>query len=318
MAIATGTALALGAVAAAGATAAGSAMSARNQAKAQKQSAKNQAASIADLARVRTELSGQALSGDFMGRFGANDIFGQRPQEVDLQESVRRAAISNLGLIPLNERLVDRANQAQSSAAIERAMALDPNFMQTIAGLSDSARSLVRGEIPEDVLEEIRKRRAEGAAAGGIGTPGALTNATSRDLGLTSLDLQQRGASLFQLINQSRQAIDPVERQISMSQLLLSPEQQINADVANRALRAAPDPTAQQLFTNEFVGSRQEAFARGNVTVPVDNTLGAGLAGFGGTLSGLIGSGAFGGGSAAGNAGFAFTPSAGGGTVRAF
>lgn len=273
---------------------AGSVISSRNENKAREAAAERQDQSIADLQRIREELSQQALSGDFLGRFGTDDIFGRRPQQVDLQESVRRAAISNLGLIPTNERLVDRVNQAQSAAAIERAAALDPNFQQNIASLSDSARSLLRGEIPEDVMAEIRRRRAEGAAAGGIGTPGAQTNATSRDLGLTSLGFQQQGASLFQVINQARQAIDPIERQVSMGELLLSPEQQINADIANRALRASHDPAAQQLFGINLQGGSQEAIARGQVSVPVDNSLGTGLSGFGGTLTGLVSSGAFG------------------------
>ena len=275
------------------ASTAGSISSARAQKKADSKRAKNQASSIADLARIRNNLTEELLSGNFLDRFGSADVFGRRPEELDFAQSQRRAAQVNLENLPLNQQLVDRANQAGSSAAIDRAAILDPNFRQNISQLSESARSLLAGEIPDDVLSSIRRSRAEGAASG-IGVIGAQRNATSRDLGLTSLDLQGRGASLFQQINATREAIDPIGRQVALSQLLLSPEQQIQQDTANTALRASADPAAAQFFNNEFLGSREEALARGQVTVPVNNALGAGLSGLGGSLTGLLQGGFFG------------------------
>lgn len=284
------------------ASTAGSVISARKNRKAQEKVAKNQVASIEQLARIRNSLAEESLQGTFLNQFGADEIFGTKPEEINLADSVRKSALLNEDILALNRDLVERTNTGISEDAIRRAGILDPNFRQSISALSDAARAQLRGEIPEDVIESINRARAEGAAVGGVGTPGAQRAATARDLGLTSLDLQQRGASLFQQINAARESIDPVSRQISLNQFLLTPEQQIQTDIANRAIRAAPDPTAQQLFKNEFTGAREEAFARGNVTVPVDNTLGAGLSAFGGGLTGLLSSGFFGtpGGGAAG------------------
>lgn len=280
------------------ASTAGSVISARNQKKAAENARDQQISGINDLRRVRERLTREALEGSFLDQYSSSDIFGRRPEEVNLDDSIRRAAILNEGSVRANRGLAELVNTEISQEAARRAGILDPNFRQNVSALSDSARSYLRGEIPDDVIESISIARAEGAA-GGIGVPGAQRNATARDLGLTSLDLQARGTSLFQQINAARESIDPVSRQVSLNQFLLSPEQQIQTDIANRAIRASPDPAAQQLFNLDFSGSREEAFAKSSVTPPpVDNSLGVGLQAGGGALSSLAG---YFGGSSGGN-----------------
>ncbi len=276
------------------ASAAGSAISARKQAKAQKKARKQQIKGIADLGRIREDLQNEALSGTFLDRFGAADIFGRKPDQVDLGESVRNSLFANQQNLPLARDFAAQTNQAITEESVRRASQFDPNFRENIRSLSDQARSLIEGEIPDDVLGQVNRNRAGFNAA--FGTPGSNRAATARDLGLTSLDLQNQGASLFTNINAIRDSIDPLSRQIGLNQLQISPQQQIEQDLANNVLRAAPDPTGSALFQESLRGQREEAFARANVSVPVDNTLGAGLSALGGGLTGLVSGGFFGGG----------------------
>ena len=281
------------AIGAAVASTAGSAISARKQAKAADKQQKQQISSIADLQRVREGLVAEAEAGTFQGRYGTDDIFGRKPSQFSVRESALRAASDNLATLPAQQNFVEAANRATSADSLRRASEFDPNFQQNVRGLSDSARALINGELPPDVLESIMRNRAEIGATQGV--PGSNRAATSRDLGLTSLDLQNQGASLFTQVNSIRDQIDPLSRQIGLNQQFLSPEQQLQIDAANSALRSSADPAAQQLFNLELRGGREEALARGGVSVPVDNTLGAGLSGLGGALSGFAGSGLFGG-----------------------
>ena len=292
-AIGGGSALAGAAVVGGVASGVGGALSARANAKAQEKARKAQIKGIQDLSRVRNDLQSEALAGTFLDRFSNEDVFGRKPTELDLGQSIRNGIRENAQNLSASADFASQANQAISEESIRRAQQFDPNFRENIRSLSAQARSLIEGEIPDDVLGEITRNRAQLNA--GFGVPGSQRQATARDLGLTSLDLQGRGASLFTNINSIRDTVDPLSRQIGLNQLQITPQQQIEQDLANSVLRAAPDPTGSAFFQDTSRGLREEAFARSNISVPVDNTIGAGLSGFGGLVSGLTGSGLFGG-----------------------
>ena len=271
----------------------GAYLGSKNKADAEEEARNQQEGSIAELRRIRERLTNEALGGDFLGRFGLSDIFGRRPEEVNLGQSIRRSARLNEDSILQNQGLVGRTNRAISEDALTRAGNFDPNFKANIRTMSESARRLLQGDIPTDVIESVRRARAEQGAGGFGGGVGNQRAATARDLGLTSLDLQSQGAGLFQQIQAAREAADPVSRQVSLNQFLLTPEQQIQADIANSGIRSSADPAAQQLFEQEFAGLREEATARGQLGVPVDNSLGSALSSGSGFLKGLIESGIF-------------------------
>jgi hypothetical protein len=57
--------------------------------------------------------------------------------------------------------------------------------------------SLLRGELPPDLASQIQRNTASKALTGGYAGSQAARNLTARDLGRTSLDLQQAGAQQF-------------------------------------------------------------------------------------------------------------------------
>lgn len=249
----------------------GSGISASSQRKSQERARAQELAAIDGASALRSSLLEQALAGDFNG-FSAEDIFGTNPQPTDVQESTLRAVEGSLANFGRINDLTQVVNDQISQDAFNRAAAFDPNFQSNISELSDQARSLIRGEIPQDVFDFTVRDRA--GRTNQISIPGTAGPATARDLGLTSLDLQQRGASIFQTINSIRDQVDPLSRRLSQTQFLTDPATQINVDTANAQLAALPDPTASNVFALQLQGGISDAYARAGVTVPVNNTLG--------------------------------------------
>src|SRR5205814_874219 len=66
----------------------------------------------------------------------------------------------------------------------------------TTDALFSEALPLIHGEIPQDVQDQVQRSSAYQALRGGYMGSGMSNALTARDLGLTSLGLQERGATL--------------------------------------------------------------------------------------------------------------------------
>ena len=73
----------------------------------------------------------------------------------------------------------------------------------SINAVSDSNASALRGEIPDDVWQQMEQRTAESGAMQGFGVGGMTGKKTARDLGLTSLQIQQQGQQTQMAVSQS-------------------------------------------------------------------------------------------------------------------
>lgn len=81
-------------------------------------------------------------------------------------------------------------NNAQQQAALEAAI---PGYKDIQGARSANTLALLHGDIPDDVLGQIQRGDTAKALSGGFGNSQAGRNLTARDLGLTSLQLQQQG-----------------------------------------------------------------------------------------------------------------------------
>jgi len=98
------------------------------------------------------------------------------------------------------------ANQAMRDAYYGNLARVDPNWNENVLGterevistINAAAEEYLTGELPQDVQNEIERMRAELGIMGGQfgGGHSAANYATARDLGLTSLQLQQYGLGL--------------------------------------------------------------------------------------------------------------------------
>jgi hypothetical protein len=191
-----------------------------------------------------------------------------------------------------------------------------PGLTTQVGQISNLANQYLHGIIPQDVQDQVQRATAQQAIQGGYGaTSGMGRNLTARDLGLTSMNLQQEGAQLFGVGANAARALNPSFTPVSS--LLMTPAQ----------LLARQD---QASYYNTDIKNQQEIINTGNEMAlqgfktaqggsnPLSG-LGGGISGITGALSKLFGgrksatasaSGGGGGGDGSGGDGF-FAPESG-------
>lgn len=126
-----------------------------------------------------------------------------------------------------------------------------PNYGAMTGQSSQNILSLLQGQVPQDVANQIAQMGAErGVATGSIGSPNANA-ALLRSLGLTSLGLQSQGESeLTGAVGRT-----PTGQQFNPASFLVSPQQQQEAQYLSNLMASAPDPSqnaAAQLANSLF------------------------------------------------------------------
>ncbi len=194
------------------------------------------------------------------------DVFGEKPDvapyiPTDFGVEQQRALTEDIGAFPDITQLGDLYQQYML-ADLNKVM---PGFSDLLAsGTADaaaieaSALPLIKGEIPQDVKDQVMRSSAFQALQGGFqGSPmaGALT---ARDLGLTSLNLMNQGANLAQAGGNAAQRWAGLAEgtMLNPSSMLITPQQQAALTMQNNLykqqtqqlqnnLNAAPDPVAK-------------------------------------------------------------------------
>lgn len=266
----------------------GGAISASSQRRAEERNARARLSSIEGVTNLRNELIEDAGNGNYLGQYGYEDIFGSRQDELSLDDATLDSIATNTRNFAETDAYTRRVNDTVSDQAIDRAVRFDPNFNRNVASLSNTSRSLLRGEIPEDVSRELLRDRAEFSVTNGV--PGSYGAATARDLGLTRLDLQRQGADFFNQVNGIRDQVDPISRHLSQRNYVIDPTAQLGIEEYNNQIRAQADPAAAQLFGLEIQGGTQDGYAASGVDISSGvSPFGAGLSGFGSGVQGALG-----------------------------
>lgn len=188
-----------------------------------------------------------------------DDLFGRKPTvpelpQVSLTEEQRKAAEANIAIAPKGAELAD-LSMAQINKMMESAI---PGFGGIQKQAAGNITSLLRGEIPMDVSQEVKRQGAGRALTGGYAGTDAAERLVARDLGLTSLGVTREGLS------SAESWISSMERLYSPSQALFSsmfitPQQEFAAATQERNLQfqrdwlsnqiaAMPDPTTVGLW----------------------------------------------------------------------
>jgi len=304
----------MAAVTAAVAVGAGAAASSVASSRAANKGRRSQLRGLSRAEAAREELVEDVLAGNFRAReatddleafegFGLEDVFGTRVDEIDTLESQRRALSNAVNVQSDLDRFLRDQQFNNTDRNIARAARIDPNFSDNLGTLSNQARALLRGELPQDVLDERIRDRAQISA--GTGVAGTAREATLRDLGLDSLDAINRGASLFQQANDIREQVDPISGRLNTRDFFIDPTRQIGIDDRNSQVRATFDPAANQIFGIDLQGRTQTEIAKGNVQPRQSvglNAFGSAASGVGGFLTGGLGNGFF----SSGGGGFGF------------
>lgn len=166
--------------------------------------------------------------------------YGQLPQVPDPLKSQKGAIGGNLGnLGKLGDLFTGLNTQIAQNAALPYQLNL-PQYGAMTGQSSNNILSLLKGQVPADVANQIAQMAAErGVSTGAIGSPNSNA-ALLRALGLTSLGLQQQGETELS----GAVARTPTGKQFDPTTFLVSPSDVQGSQYLANLLASAPDPTA--------------------------------------------------------------------------
>lgn len=200
---------------------------------------------------------------------GGTAVFGSKPgvadyTPLDLGAEASKATKENI------------ANSGDIQALLEKIL---PGFGEMVSQGSKNTLSLLKGEIPQDVQDAVKRQSAYKAFKGGYGGSQMSNALTARDLGLTSLDLTGRGENSAQRwAGIAEGAVAPYT---------ITAGQQADTTMRNNLYKqavdqfkfnvaAAPDPSAAGLFNlTSAIGSTAASFGMGSAMGAIGGGRGA-------------------------------------------
>lgn len=251
-------------------------------------------------------LSSSALGGNFLGQFGATDIFGSVPQAalynpvspVDFGQVQLDTIKQNLKALQPAENLSAQTNQFNLGQAQDRINALVPNYQTNLNQMGKVTQDLLLGRLPySDILDITNNRSSLGAS---LGVPGGTANATLKDLGLSQLSAETTGANMFETMLQGAQQVMPTSSLMSPSSQFYDPTTMANLNLQQNAqsieqaqleqqsqqsaynLAASPDPAAASLF------NLQASLIPATLNIGSQSQYGAGIANAGSAIGGSL------------------------------
>lgn len=168
--------------------------------------------------------------------------------------------------------LASEADQFNQDQLLARMRSLVPNIDGITQQASSNIESQLRGEIPDDVAAQVARTSASKAFRGGFSGSQRAGNLTTRDLGLTSLQLTQTGLdSASRWLQTAKSTLSAP--QMDVTSMFITPAQQIQTAWQNEQAR----------MSNQFMKNQVDSeFSFGN-------RLASGLSGFDAPLGAAAG-----------------------------
>jgi hypothetical protein len=197
-------------------------------------------------------LGASSLLGGLLGKGSKPKIPELKP--INFEQEQQKAIQQNIAsLEPATElaRKTTAAEQTQLEEQLRRAI---PGYDQIVQQASKNIGAALKGELPTDVAAQIQRSTAGRALAGGFGGASGFGRAlTARDLGLTSLQLQNQGLAQAQNFIQQQRAYG-MTQPFSVSSMFITPAQRVGVlqnqqqamysrNLAAAQAAAMPDPT---------------------------------------------------------------------------
>ncbi len=221
------------------------------------------------------------------------NLFNSPPQAPSLQQYTPPSLTSTLSQflgqgsqLPQLQQFATQANQLSNNAYQQSLYGSSPTLQGNLNQFGNNTQSLLQGQIPADVQAQIANSSAYQALRGGYGPSSGLANSNqARNLGLTSLQLQQQGAgNLQQQLGQTQQ-LNPSN--VMSSQLFYSPQTVLSrADQSALINNQIANQNQQIGFQNQLTQAQGSPFQQF-----LNNSLGSLIQNGGNTLTNGFGSG---------------------------
>ena len=199
--------------------------------------------------------AGISAAGSLLGGlFGGKKPKVPELKPIDFAGEQRQAIQQNIASLQPATELAQRttaAEQSQLETQLRRAI---PGYDQLIAQAGKNIGASLRGEVSQDVQSQLQRSAAGRALGGGFGGGSGMGRALSaRDLGLTSMQIQNQGLAQAQNFIQQQRTFG-MAQPFSISSMFITPGQRIgamqqqqsaqyNRDMTAAQVAAMPDPT---------------------------------------------------------------------------
>ena len=185
-------------------------------------------------------IAGAAMRSGAKPRFGSYTYIDPGKEQLKTIASNRKA-FAEAG------RLGETVNEYNQQQLMEQLQSVIPDLPQIQQNVSKNIASMTAGEIPQDVAEQVSRTTAARSFAGGYGGTRFMGNLRTRDLGLTSLNMTQKGLdNATRWIATAKAAM--TAPQFDVTSMFLSPSQMVElkfkqegAALAQRNMQAAAD-----------------------------------------------------------------------------
>lgn len=155
--------------------------------------------------------------------------------------------------LPALQSFANQTNQGSNQAWQQMLFASSPTLQANYGQFGQNTSALLNGQIPADVQAQVQNNAAFQALQGGYGGSNMAHALTARDLGTTSLGLQQQGAQNLGQQQQLAQQLNPSNLQTSSlfysPQTILSRDDQanlINQQIQNQNSQISYQNSLQQ------------------------------------------------------------------------
>lgn len=216
---------------------------------------------------------------------------------VNVQESQNKAITGNLAALPKLEELASRINSFTSDELLKQLNKLYPGYSEMLKKQQDVIGSGLRGELPADVVRNVKQYAAEAGTGRGtnVGMGSSFDSSdVLRKLGLTSLERIDQSLNASMRWTAAAQARAP---QFDFSNMFVTPQFQFAAETSERNAGFQRDWVQNQLDAKYSLGT-----IAGQAMIKTDDQIMGIIASLAGSYGGSLlggggGGGAYGGGS---------------------
>ena len=218
--------------------------------------------------------AGISAAGSLLGGlFGGKKPKVPELKPIDFAKEQQQAIQQNIASLESATDLAKRttaAEQSQLETQLRRAI---PGYDQLVSQAGQNIAASLRGEISPEVSAQVQRSTAGRALSGGFGAGSGFGRAlTARDLGLTSMQIQNQGLAQAQNFIQQQRAFGMVQP-FSVSSMFITPAQRIGAIQQQQSAMYGRDLTAAQVAA---------------APSPMQQAAQTAFTGFGGTVGGAL------------------------------
>lgn len=211
------------------------------------------------------------LFGDYLGSVLGGTKKPSVPvwTDINLADEQQKAIKANLDALPNAESLASSTNAFNEEQILKMLQSAIPNYDQLSKSASNDLISLIKGELPQGVSDQVQNSAAARALGSGYAGSGMSRNLVARDLGLTSLQTIQQGLSSAEQWIRNMDALF-APGMLNVTSMFVSPQQMFSDTMANQEnkwgvqwlknqIKAMPDPQMEAL--GQFIGGIGDAAA---------------------------------------------------------